>query len=277
MPAFLEAALRDGIRHDGRGLMDYRKVDVEFGSADGTAIISVGQTRVLAVVRAELVEPYMDRPQEGNVSFSVDLGGLASPHWEPGKQAVQAKAIASTIDQIFKSAGLIDTEALCVMGGRKVWSIHCDVRALQFDENLEDACILSAVAAMKHFRRQDVTVDGDDVIVHDIEARQPVGLCMHHVLASITFAYNAASAVFFVDPCSEEVSLVSGKVTFVLNEQEMIVGILMPGGILTDYESLASLQPLAKKLAQGVIEKLLSATRIEDERRESARVHSVSK
>lgn len=47
--------------------------------------MTLGQTRVVAVVAAALEPPFPDRPSEGPVRFNVELGPMASPAYEPGR------------------------------------------------------------------------------------------------------------------------------------------------------------------------------------------------
>lgn len=53
--------------------------------------------------------------------------------------------------------------------------------------NLIDAASLATIGALLHFRRSDVTVSGDRVIVHTSKDRVPVPLSIHHIPVSVTF------------------------------------------------------------------------------------------
>jgi len=60
----------------------------------------------------------------------------------------------------------IDTELLCVKSGLSVWTVRVDVHVLNYDGNVIDAASVAAIAALSHFRRPDISVCGDDIIVH---------------------------------------------------------------------------------------------------------------
>mmetsp|Transcript_6871 Transcript_6871/g.19381 ORF Transcript_6871/g.19381 Transcript_6871/m.19381 type:complete len:96 (+) Transcript_6871:455-742(+) len=62
---FIKQAIRRDIRLDGRKPYDYRAVDIQFSKDDSTATIQLGNTRAMAVMSAEIAEPYPDRPSEG--------------------------------------------------------------------------------------------------------------------------------------------------------------------------------------------------------------------
>ena len=47
----------------------------------------------------------------------------------------------------------------------KVWQIRVDVHMLNHDGNLMDAASIAAITALCHFRRPDVSIQGEDVTV----------------------------------------------------------------------------------------------------------------
>jgi hypothetical protein len=53
---------------------------------------------------------------------------MASPAFEPGRPGVDAVELARLIERGLKQSGALDTEALCVLPGRKVRGSHwmCD-------------------------------------------------------------------------------------------------------------------------------------------------------
>ncbi len=66
--------------------------------------------------------------------------------------------------------------------------MQVDVRVLDHGGNLADAVCLSALAALMAFRRPDVTVDGQVVVVHSPDQREPIPLSIHHLPFATTFA-----------------------------------------------------------------------------------------
>ncbi|CAK9201390.1 unnamed protein product, partial [Sphagnum troendelagicum] len=58
--------------------------------------------------------------------------------------------------------------------------------------NLIDAANLVALAALLSFRRPECTLggpDGQDIIVHPPEVREPLALSIHHLPIAVTFAF----------------------------------------------------------------------------------------
>lgn len=185
---FIHAALRtEGIRVDGRTALDSRGLQLQFGLEPGNAEVRLGTTRVAACVTAELIEPYPDRPTEGYLNFYVDFSPMASEYFEQ-RPDVESQDLARVIDRCVRDSRAIDTEALCVVTGRRVWAIRVDIRVLDHQGNLVDAVCLAAVAALQHFRLPQVTVVGDRVSVHPLEQHsQPLSL--HHVPICVSFAF----------------------------------------------------------------------------------------
>jgi exosome complex component RRP45 len=83
--------------------------------------------------------------------------------------------LGRVVERGLRQSRAIDTEALCIVSGEKVflllfhsqlqvWSIRVDIRILDDNGNLTDCCSIGAITALQHFRRPDVTI-GPEVIV----------------------------------------------------------------------------------------------------------------
>ena len=79
-----------------------------------------------------------------------------------------------------------------------MWSLRVDVHILDHNGNLADAASLSALAALLAFRRPEVTLEaggggvgvgeGQRVVVHPPDVREPLPLSIHHIPLAVTFA-----------------------------------------------------------------------------------------
>ena len=150
-----QSVFHSRIRLDGRGIHDYRNLSIELSRSEqiSTAEVQLGSTLVTTVVTGEIVSPYPDRPVEGILQFNAEIStaseinGLAS--WE----------ITRLLERSIRESDAIDTESLCIVGGEKVWLIRCEVRVLDSSGgNVHDACILSAMAALRAFRKPEVSL-----------------------------------------------------------------------------------------------------------------------
>lgn len=82
---FILEALRQGLRLDSRELDVIRPLSLTFGREYGLADVSLGATRVLARVSADVVSPFSDRPFDGIFTITTELGPMASPAFEVGR------------------------------------------------------------------------------------------------------------------------------------------------------------------------------------------------
>jgi len=65
---YLERFLAEGVRPDGRNLEEWRTIELNVGSistANGSALVKLGQTTIVCGVKAEIAEPELDCEDEG--------------------------------------------------------------------------------------------------------------------------------------------------------------------------------------------------------------------
>lgn len=61
--------------------------------------MQLGQTRVMGIVTAQLVQPYRDRPKEGTLSIFTEFSPMADPSFEPGRPGELAVELGRIIDR----------------------------------------------------------------------------------------------------------------------------------------------------------------------------------
>ena len=140
-----------GKRLDGRGLTDYREIQVEPGvieRAEGSARIRLGKTEVIVGIKIETGEPFPDIPNEGVLTVNAELVPLASPSFEPGPPGEDAVELARIVDRGIRESKAIEMEKLCVEPNKKVFVVFIDVWVLNHDGNLIDASAMAALAAL---------------------------------------------------------------------------------------------------------------------------------
>lgn len=279
----LKALRNDGIRIDGRATHACRRVGIRFGAAHGEVEVSLGPTRAMAVCSGEIVTPSPERPNEGRVAFHVEYGPMASPNFEVGRPSPAANATAAFIERLLRGSHAIDQEALCIVGGQKVWSIRVDVRAMDDDGNLGDACALAALCSLMHFRKLDVEVQGEQAKVFKSEERVPVPLSIHHVPVPVTFALfppreRRSEPSWVLDPTRLEESVMAGVLTIAVNQHGELCALHKPGGVPVAFGLLEQCAALAVARAKELCVKLKEALDADLERRRAARrnVHRVA-
>ena len=302
------------LRQDGRNPSDMRGIRITFGRRHARAFaeVQLGRTRVRAVVTSEIVTPYPDRPVEGFLTFNMDAaqllensggatGGGRFGGGETGSgtggggtltsddaAAVRATYLTNIIESAIREARAIDTEALCIIAGEKVWSIHCEIHVLDDGGNLTDAASLASIAALRHFRRPEVTVNNGKVIEHPLEERVPTPLSVHHTPLSLTFAFigdgasNGSSAgeaggVLIVDPTHREEYVASGSMTVIMNLHGELCGVHKTGapGITTGRLMRTIRQAKVKIMALS--ELLKEQLRVADEKAKAALIVHANK
>ncbi|XP_039014285.1 exosome complex component RRP45B-like [Hibiscus syriacus] len=75
---------------------------------DGSSEVQLGQTLVMGIVTAQLVQPYKDRPKEGMLSIITEFSPMADPSFEPGRPGELAVELGRIIDR-----GLRDVTRVC--------------------------------------------------------------------------------------------------------------------------------------------------------------------
>lgn len=235
------------LRVDGRSPKVGRPLVIALGRHEGeaSAELRLGRTRVLAEVKGDLVQPFLDRPSEGMLLFNVDFSPLASEAFEAGRPPPLAIELTRLIEKMVKESQAIDTEALCVINGERVWCLRVDVTVLDHDGNLCDACVIATIAALQHFRRPEVTVaqhGGDlghtEVTVHHSDEKLATPLPIHHVPLAVTFGLmhtnddstEGAQALALLDPSMREEAVMAGRITFALNVHSEICAMHKLGG-----------------------------------------------
>jgi len=254
---FIFAAARDGVRIDGRGLLVEREVEISVvPGSNGTVEVCIGETRCIAATHAEVVAPLPERPSEGFFSFLVDFSPMASPSYELQSSVQKRQAdVARVVERAVRQGRALDVEGLCILAGRKVWSVRVDVRVLDDAGNACDCASIATLASLLCFRRNDVTVTGDDVIVHSIEEREPVPLIIHHVPLSTSFAL-LNSTVCVLDPLLAEEQVALGTLTITANKFGEICGVHKAGGVPIDQRLLLHCTEIALERARRLTARL---------------------
>ncbi|KAJ7959730.1 Exosome complex component RRP45B like [Quillaja saponaria] len=230
---FIETALLSELRIDGRRPFDYRKLTIKFGSEDGSSEVQLGQTHVMGFVTAQLVQPYRDRPNEGTLSIYTEFSPMADPSFEAGRPGEFAVELGRVIDRGLRESRSVDTESLCIISGKLVWAIRIDIHILDNGGNLVDAANIAALAALSTFRRPECSLggeDGQEVIVHPAEVREPLPLIIHHLPIAVTFGFFSNEGIMVIDPTHNEETVMTGRMTTTLNANGDICAIQKAGG-----------------------------------------------
>ncbi|OCH85187.1 ribosomal protein S5 domain 2-like protein [Obba rivulosa] len=229
---FVYGALKEGLRVDGRLPLEMRTPALAFGPELGWVECSLGKTRVLAQVDAKMVKPPPERPLEGIISIHSEISPMASSDYELGRPSDEEVTITRMLDKVLRRSDVVDKESLCVLAGQRVWHLRLTIHCLADAGNMLDCACLAGVVALKHFRRPEVEVVGEEVTVHHPSERAPVPLSMHHTPYCLTFAYFPdASTKPVLDPTHLEQRLSAGMLSIALNAQRELCVVQKAGGV----------------------------------------------
>lgn len=260
---FILEALEEGLRIDGRSPNDYRTVDIKFDQQFGQCFVSIGKTKVMSVVTCEVVEPYPERPNEGFLFFNVDLSPMGSEQFDSSRQSEQSIEMGRIIERSLKGSKAIDTEALCIIARKKVWSIRVDIHVIDHYGNLIDAAHLAAISSLLHFKRPEVTIQGEEFKVHSLQERNAVPLSIHHIPICVTFCLFTGNC-YVVDPDIKESSISSGTMTIAVNSHSEICGVQKGGGIPIDMDQILNCTKIAAQKSSEIT-KILKESLLKDE------------
>ncbi|KAI0034817.1 ribosomal protein S5 domain 2-type protein [Vararia minispora EC-137] len=241
---FLFASLEQALRIDGRALFEQREPELVFGDELGSVECSLGKTRVLAIVEGKMIRPNSDRPFEGTITIHSEISPMASVEYESGRPSEEEGMLSRMLDKVIRRSDVVDKEALCVRAGERVWHIRLTIHCLADAGNLIDCACMAGVVALKHFRRPEVEIVGDEVTIHPPESRAPVPLTLRHLPFVLTFAYFSRGAVLpsaastasdtiiaLLDPNLLEQRLSSGTLALALNAQRELCVVQKAGGV----------------------------------------------
>ncbi len=146
----LNKTLAKGTRFDGRAFDEYRKIEIQKGAiatAEGSALVRIGETQVLVSAKFDVVKPFSDRPKEGVLVTNAELLPLASPIFEPGPPDEYSVELARVVDRAVRSSECMDLGSFFIED-EKVLGIYLDIYVLDHAGNFTDAATIAATAAL---------------------------------------------------------------------------------------------------------------------------------
>ncbi|NXD24202.1 EXOS9 protein, partial [Spelaeornis formosus] len=114
----------------------------------------------------------------------------------------------------------------------QVWQIRLDMHLLNHDGNITDAASIAGIVALCHFRRPDVSVQGEEVTVYTPEERDPVPLSIHHMPICVSFAFFHQGTYLLVDPTEREERVMDGLLVIAMNKHREICTIQSSGVVM---------------------------------------------
>ncbi|KAJ7220064.1 ribosomal protein S5 domain 2-type protein [Mycena pura] len=178
-----------------------------------------------------------------------------------GSPSEEEITITRMLDKVLRRSDAVDKESLCILAGQRVWHLRLTLHCLSDAGNMLDCACLAGIVALKHFRRPDIEVTGDEVTIHPPSERAPIPLSMHHTPFCFTFAFFPdAETSPVLDPSQLEHRLSAGLMSIALNAQRELCVVQKLGGVPLGMDEILRLVDVAvrkaKELDQLVGERL---------------------
>lgn len=238
----IRSKVKEGKRHDGRGLEEYRDIEIETDyineTAEGSAKVSIGDTQVVVGVSTEVEEPYPDRPESGTIVTNAELAPMADREFESGPPREPGVELARVVDRGIRESEAIDLNDLCIEPGEKVYTVFIDVHILNNDGNLIDASSLGAMAALKsgylpEYDEETGQLDRDSKW-KDIElSTEPITATARKINGELVF-----------DTIRDEEEALDARITVSIDENDQVVA--MQKGEEAPYSTLEIVEGMEK-------------------------------
>ena len=246
----ITSLLKKGERADGRGLDEFREIKVEtglVGKAEGSALVKLGDTKVVAGVKASIGTPFPDTPDKGVQIVNAELIPVASPIFEAGPPGEDDIELARVIDRGLRSSGFIKLEELAIIPGKKVWTIFIDIYPLDHCGNLIDASGLAAVSATLTGHIFGVELKDEEVNVIE-DSKKPIPLGSIPVFVTIA----KIGDMLIVDPNYEEELVADSIITFSINDKDEICAIQKSRSGAFHFDEIIEAKKLALKASKKI-------------------------
>ena len=242
-------------RLDGRGLMDFRKIKIEtgmIGTAAGSSLVSLGNTKVMTGIKVETGTPFTDKPKSGVLTTNVELTPLASPNFEAGPPREKAIEMARVVDRGIREAKAIDLSKLCIDPGKLVFIVYVDIYVLNHDGNLFDAFALSAISALLNAKMKKYTVKKNGELKY---GKGYIKLPVQNYPVEISI--GKLDGKMIVDPSLEEEAVVDGLITIAIGNKGEICAMQKRKTGVFSVEDILLAITIAQKKAEEIRENIL--------------------
>ena len=183
---------QQGQRMDGRDQWESRDIVLQTNvlpNAEGSAMVTMGDTIVYAGVKFQIMTPYPDRPNQGGLMCSAEVRPVAGRHWEAGPPSPESIELGRVVDRGIRESGCIDVDELCIIPGEKAWQVILDLFAVADDGNLFDAFALAGIAALRTAVIPEVKFEVSDADRPLPISKTPI-MCSYHKVGG-RFVYDA--------------------------------------------------------------------------------------
>lgn len=236
---YITSNLKKEERIDGRGLWEYRDFKVEgniIASAEGSADVKLGDTRIITGLKYDVGTPFPDLPDEGVCTVMAELLPLASPLFERGPPDEQSIELARVVDRGIRHADCVQTKKLCIKENEAVYILFLDMYVINHGGNLIDVGGVSALTTL-------ITAHIPEGIIgkNGLEWTGKY-LTGETIVNELPFAitYGKIDDIIFLDPNLPEELVCEGRITISVTE-EKITSIQKSGAATFSFDEIKML------------------------------------
>ncbi|MFX1346386.1 MAG: exosome complex protein Rrp42 [Promethearchaeota archaeon] len=218
--SYITSNLKKERRIDGRGLWEYRQFKIEsntISSAEGSADVSLGDTRIITGLKYEIGEPFPDLPDEGVCTIMAELLPIASPLFERGPPDEQSIELARVVDRGIRHADCIQTKRLCIKENEAVYILFVDMYVINHDGNMIDAGAVSALTTLISSHLPEGII-GDNGL--EWTGKYLTGDDLVKELP-LVMTYGKIDDIIFIDPNLPEELVCDGKISISVTEKKI--------------------------------------------------------
>ena len=213
--------LKKDKRIDGRDLWQYRDIDISVDmvqSAEGSADVSLGETRIISGLKYEVGAPFPDTPDEGVCTVMAELLPLASPLFERGPPNEQSIELARVVDRGIRHADCVQTKKLCIREKEAVYILFLDMYVMNYGGNMIDcggiSCLTTLIASHipegEFNDNNELVWTGKYLNGKDIVNELP-----------LVITYGKIDDITFLDPSLTEELLCDGSISISVTEKNI--------------------------------------------------------
>ena len=207
-------------RIDGRGLWEYRdfKIDADMiASAEGSADVTLGETRIITGLKYDVGKPFPDLPDAGVCTVMAELLPLASPLFERGPPDSQSIELARVVDRGIRHADCVQTKLLCIKEKEAVYILFVDMYVINYDGNLIDCGGVGALTTLisAHIPEGKYTENGIEWTGNYLTGEKIVNEL------PFVMTYGKIDDVIFLDPSLPEELVCDGKMSISVTEDKI--------------------------------------------------------
>jgi exosome complex component RRP42 len=236
--------LKEDKRISGRKFDEYRDVKIELGkivNAAGSAIVTLGKTKVIVGIKPIVMTPFPDNPDEGSIGVNVEMSPMADPNFESGPPSIDSVELSRVVDRGIREGGTLDFKKLVIVSGEKTWMIFIDICVVNNDGNLFDAGNIGTLAALRSTKLPEL--DENNVIIKYTQ-KEDLKIEKNPLL----FTFVKIGDKILVDPDLNEVHAADARFSLAIDDNGNINAIQKGLNGTFNAEELKYIVKTAKKL-----------------------------